>query len=81
MGVVVLIAKGWHYVRTILTREDITGLTIIMGVTYISYSSLFVTANIASVDMVMDIWMNAFYLGIIVYTFKCCWQTKNQVLA
>ena len=80
LGLLILIAKGWHFVCVSLNRQDVTSLLVIMGFTYISYSSMFVTANISSVDFAMDIVMNVFHLAILLYTLKCGINTAYKVL-
>ena len=65
----------------VLSREDVTSLTIVMGITYISYSSLFVTANIKHIDLFTDMWMNFYHLAIMFYSIKCCLHTKYKILA
>jgi len=43
---IILLAKGWLYVRSVLLRDDLSSLSIVMGVVYLSYSGMFVTANL-----------------------------------
>jgi hypothetical protein len=47
VGLCGLISKGWLYARAILSKEDLSSIAIAMGLTYISFSAYFVTADVS----------------------------------
>ena len=79
MAIIVMIAKGWLYVRNILTKEDMQSESILMGVIYMSYSALFITANVEMMQLVMGLWNNVLHVFIFVYVFSQCIETKDRV--
>jgi hypothetical protein len=50
-----------------------------MGVSYMSYSCMFVTANIQNVEFEVDLWMNIYHLTILIYLVECCIKTYGKV--
>ena len=72
-------SKGWTYVRSILTKEDLSSVTIIMGAIYLSYSASFVTSSIPRMVIIMDTWMNLIYFGLFVYIMKNLYGTYEMV--
>jgi hypothetical protein len=52
-----------------------------MGLFYLTYSAMFVTANIPRMQLFIKVWMNVLYFVIFVYTFMQCIATKCQVHA
>jgi len=81
ISIVVLLSKGWLYVRSVLTKNDLSGLTMLMGIVYISYSAMFVSANIANMQLFTKVWMNIVYVVILMYVLCQCIDTKSQVHA
>lgn len=81
ISIVVLLSKGWLYVRSVLTKNDLSGLTMLMGTVYISYSAMFVSANIANMQLFTKVWMNIVYVVILMYVLCQCIDTKSQVHA
>ena len=81
ISIIILLSKGWLYVRSVLTKNDLSGLTMMMGIVYISYSAMFVSANIVSMQLFTKVWMNILYALIFLYVFCQCLDTKSQVHA
>lgn len=44
--IIILIAKGWKYIRSSLTKDDLSSVTLMMAFVYLSNSAYFVTATI-----------------------------------
>ena len=72
IAIIILISKGWLYVRSVLTKDDLSWLTMFMGLFYLTYSAMFVTANIPRMQLFIKIWMNCLYAIIFLYTFYQC---------
>ena len=81
IAIIILISKGWLYVRSVLTKDDLSWLTMFMGLFYLTYSAMFVTANIPRMQLFIKVWMNCLYALIFLYTFYQCFSTKFQVHA
>ena len=72
VAIIILISKGWLYVRSVLTKDDLSWLTMFMGMFYLTYSAMFVTANIPSMQLFIKVWINCLYAVIFLYTFYQC---------
>jgi len=72
IGVIVLIAQGWFYSKDRLSRVDVTYLTLVIGITYISYSSQFITAQMNNMDKIVDIWMAIYNIFILIHITRTC---------
>ena len=46
IALVILVSKGWMFVRKILKKGDLSSLSLIMGITYVSYGAYFVTSQL-----------------------------------
>ena len=79
IALVILMSKGWMYIRQVLTRGDLSAITAMMGVLYLSYSAYFVTCQIPSMSSVMGFWMECLYIFLLVYLVKQ-YITSRKVL-
>ena len=79
IGIIILIAKGWLYVRSVLSQDDLSILTLMMGSVYLSYSSYFVMANIPDTKDIIDFQMNILYTVILCYMIKQFNYTKTII--
>ena len=70
ISIIILLTKGWLYIRSVLTKEDLNSLSMIMGLVYMSYSVFFVTANIPKLQWITNSWMNILYSIIFLYVMK-----------
>lgn len=66
-NLIVLIAKGWLYIRSPLTKEDLGAVTSLMGLTYLCTSAAFLTANMPSTQPLVARWALFLYLCLLAY--------------
>ena len=76
IAIIILITKGWMFVRSVLTKEDLSSMTMMMALVYMSQSAYFVTAPIPRMQCFIDFWINILAGTILIYVVKQCWQTK-----
>ena len=76
---IALISKGWTYVRSVLTKEDLSSVTLLMGTIYLSYSASFVTSTIPRFVLIVDTWMNLIHTGLLIYVIKN-WHTTYEMI-
>lgn len=58
ISLVILISKGWKFIRSSLTKDDLSTVSLLMAFVYLSHSAYFVTASITRMQSFMDSWMN-----------------------
>lgn len=72
MSLMIILGKGWMYIKESLNQEDMGQITIIMALVYMSFSALFLTYDIPDVLAFMLIWITLLYLYICYYIQKSC---------
>ena len=55
VAVMLLLSKGWNVSRTVLTRNDLSSITLLMGAVYLTYSAYYVSINISSMKMFIGV--------------------------
>ena len=67
-----LIARGWTFIRKGLQADDLGSLTIMMGLVYMSYCAMFVTFDIEEAQSTIQVWM------MLLHTF-IAWDVHRNV--
>ena len=79
ISTVILLCKGWKFVRSSLSKEDLSSVTLLMTIVYLSHSAYFVTASITRMQSFMDSWMNMLSCLIFIYILRECSFTQRAL--
>lgn len=71
-----LLCKGWSYARLNLTRDDLSTITLTMGVVYLIYSAFFVAVNIEGLKFMMSVLVNSLYVMLLILVMKNAFETR-----
>lgn len=80
IALLILISKGWQFARSVLTRNDLSTLSIIMGIVYLSYSTYFITFTMPKMQRPIELWMDLLITFNMVYIIRSCHCTKRAVI-
>lgn len=74
-----LIARGWTFIRKGLTQNDLSSLIVMMGLVYLSYCAMFITYDIKEAQSTSLIWMNILHFFIMHDISNHCKQCEAKV--
>ena len=72
VGLCLFISKGWSIMRSTFTREELSSITMIVGIFYLVYSAYFIASDIPSLKVVIIIILIIMYLWVAITWVKNC---------
>lgn len=70
VGLSCFISKGWSIVRNSFTREELSSITMIVGIFYLVYSAYFIASDITSLRVVIVVILIIMYLWVALTCLK-----------
>ena len=70
VSILLLISKGWVLIRSSLSRQQATSVTMLMGAVYLTYSAYYVSNHIESVRNLITMVLNLIYLSLFYVVVK-----------
>ena len=67
-----LLSKGWMILRSSLTRNQATHVTMLMGAVYLSYSAYYVSMNMHGIKNFINFILNGLYIFLFLLIFRNC---------
>jgi len=64
VGLCCFISKGWAIVRNSFTREELSSITMIVGIFYLVYSAYFIASDISSLRVIITVVLIIMYLWV-----------------
>lgn len=72
-----LLCKGWSYARVNLARDDLSTITLTMGIVYLIYSAFFVAVNVEGLKFMMQVLINSLYVMLLILVMKNALETRS----
>lgn len=70
-------SKGWNVVRTTLSRNDLSTITLLMGAVYLCYSAYYVSVNIDGMKLFINLILNFLYLVLMIVVIRNIIEAKQ----
>jgi hypothetical protein len=72
VGLCLFISKGWSIMRNSFTREELSSITMIVGIFYLVYSAYFIASDIPSLKVVIIVILIIMYFWVALTCIKNC---------
>mmetsp|Transcript_25191 Transcript_25191/g.29031 ORF Transcript_25191/g.29031 Transcript_25191/m.29031 type:complete len:208 (-) Transcript_25191:429-1052(-) len=72
VGLCLFISKGWSIMRNAFTREELSSITMIVGIFYLVYSAYFIASDIPSLKIVIIVILIIMYVWVALTCVKNC---------
>lgn len=72
VGLCCFISKGWSIVRNSFSREELSSITMIVGIFYLVYSAYFIASDIANLRVVIIVILILMYVWVALACLKNC---------
>jgi hypothetical protein len=72
VGLCCFISKGWSIMRNSFTREELSSITMIVGIFYLVYSAYFIASDIPSLKIVIIVILIVMYIWVALTWLKNC---------
>jgi hypothetical protein len=76
IALVLIISKGWNIIRNTLHRQDLSGITLMMGAIYLVYSAYYVSVNVEGMMTFLLVILNVLYIVLFAYVLKNTLQAR-----
>jgi len=72
LALLLLIAKGWTIVRNSLSRNEATGVTMLMAAVYLTDSAYYVSGSMAAIEIFVEVLLIIMYLVLLFIITRLC---------
>lgn len=79
VSILLLIAKGWILVRTNLSRQQATSVTMLMGAVYLTYSAYYVSVNVNGIKNMIAMVINILYVILYFIVMRSAWNILKML--
>ena len=77
LSIVLLLAKGWTVSRLAISRNDMSSITVLMALTYLGYSTYYVSLNVTQLQTPVSLMLNLLYMASFIFSVRSLIQIKR----
>lgn len=79
VGFCLFVSRGWKIVKSTFGREELSRITLVVGIFYLAYSAYFIASDIDSLRVIIILVLALMYLGILVFCFTNCLKNIKAI--
>lgn len=79
VGFALFVSRGWKLVKSSFDREELSRITLVVGIFYLVYSAYFIASDIKSLKVIIIIGLSLMYTSIALMCYSNCYHNLKAI--